>query len=406
MGTINHEEYLVDLKLLKPVVQKFIDNNLSNDIQKLLLSKKVFEDVSIQEIVKQIECKKKAKKKLPTWFNTSNILYPEKINIEQTSSEIAAHYKSLLFSGKTMIDLTSGFGVDAYYFSQQFQQITLCESNGLLLEKVKHNYQRLSVSNASFYQGNGIDYLINITNCVDLIYIDPARRNESQKVFLLEDCIPNIITLQPLLFEKAHRILIKLSPLFDLKELTRKLQGIKTIYIIAIKNEVKELLVVLEKDFKEDVMLICENLKTSQPTFTCLLNTPSPIVNYASEIASFIYEPNASIYKSGTFDLIGTKFDLKKLAQNTHLYTSDKYVKDFPGKIYTVKSILVPQVKILKKALSQTYYNIITRNYPLKIAEIKKKYKLLEGGSDFIIFTQIQSKKIVLLCEKTDSFNE
>ncbi|APD08152.1 tRNA (uracil(54)-C(5))-methyltransferase [Flavobacteriaceae bacterium UJ101] len=400
MGTIHYEEYLVNSQLLHPTIQRFINENLQNDVQKLLLSNKKIEHVSIKEIVKQIECKKKSKKKLPTWFETPNILYHKKINIEQTSSEITAHYKAQLFSGESMIDLTSGFGVDAYYFSKQFQHITLCERNNSLLEKVKHNYQQLDVSNASFYEGNSIEYLKSIQNPIDLIYVDPARRNEEQKVFLLEDCMPNIIELQSLLFEKSHRILIKLSPLFDIKELTRKLKGIKTIYIIAIKNEVKELLVELEKDYKQETTIVCENLETSQPTFTYSINTLSSTIHYASEVASFLYEPNAAIYKSGAFNLIATQFDLKKLAQNSHLYTSDVVVKDFPGKIYKVNTLLNPQTKTLKKALNQTHYNIISRNYPLKVAEIKKKYKLLEGGVDFIIFTQIKSKKIALLCER------
>ncbi|MFV0237041.1 MAG: RsmD family RNA methyltransferase, partial [Flavobacteriales bacterium] len=192
-------------KLLYPKIQQFIDENLYTDIQKLLLSRNKIENVPVKEIVEQIICKKKSKKKLPTWFNTSKILYPKKNNIEQTSSEVTAHYKAQLFSGKSMVDLTSGFGVDSYYFSKQFQHITLCESNTLLLNKVKHNYSLLKVSNASFFQGNSIDYLKNISNTVDLIYIDPARRNNTQRVFLLEDCNPNVVELHPLLFEKSNR---------------------------------------------------------------------------------------------------------------------------------------------------------------------------------------------------------
>lgn len=401
MGTIDYEEYLMNTLLLQPEVQQIINDNLYADLHALLLSQKEYNGVPIKEIVQQIECKKKTIKKLPTWFKTSNILYNEKINIEQTSSEITAIYKAQLFSGKKMIDLTAGFGIDAYYFAKQFESVVLCELNNELLKKVQHNYQQLHVSNALFHIGDGLKYLQSQTQSVDLIYLDPARRLANQKVFLLEDCMPNVVEAQPLLLEKSQRVLIKLSPLFDLTEITRKLQCVKRIYCIAVKNEMKEVLVELERNYQGESTIICENLETLQPRYEFSINT-QPFITYANTVEKFIYEPSTSIYKAGTYDAVAAQFQLKKLAPHSHIYTSTDLHTAFPGKILKVTTVLKPQPKTIKKALQATHYNIIARNYPLKVSEIKKKYKLQEGGTAFLLFTQLGTQKVILLCERCD----
>ncbi len=400
MGSIDNKKHIEFSRIISDEVQEFININLTSDLYKLLFSHDFINKVSIKDIINQIESKRKSLKKLPTWFNTRKIIYHEKLNIEQSSSEKTALYKSLLFKGNKAIDLTCGFGVDSYYFSKRFASITLCDQNTDLLNKVEYNYNILGISNAQFYNGNGIDYLKSNLNNYDLIYIDPARRNKSNKVFLLEDCTPDILEIQTLLLKKSKNTLIKLSPLFDIKELTRKLKNIKSIYIIALKSDVKELLVELEVNYEENISIICENLETNQNQFKFDLNEHKTKANYTNTIKQYLYEPNPSILKSGAFNLISTRFGIDKLDHNTHLYSSDKFIKLFPGKIFKIIKKISSQSKNLKKELNNSHYNIISRNHPLKVEEIKRKYKLKEGGDKFLIFTQINSKKIILLLEK------
>ena len=181
--------------ILNIEIQEFIDLNLKTDLSKLLLKGMPFPSIEPHRIIEQIESKKRSEKKLPTWFNTPNIYYPNKLNIEQTSSEITAKYKANLVSGESLIDLTGGFGVDAYFFSKHIKEVRHCEINTELYELVKHNYKTLYTSNIESINGDGIHALKRLDQPFDWIYIDPSRRDESQeKVFLLSDCTPKIKT--------------------------------------------------------------------------------------------------------------------------------------------------------------------------------------------------------------------
>ena len=179
--------------ILNIEVQKFINFNLNSELASLLFKKSPFQEVDIKELVEQIEAKNKCKSKLPTWYNTENIYYPNKLNIEQTSSEITADYKSRLVSGKSLIDITGGFGVDSFYFSKQMKNVIHCEWNKELSSIVSHDYKQLQVSNIETKAVNGLDYLSSQKQAFDWIYIDPSRRHVGKgKVFFLKDCEPNL----------------------------------------------------------------------------------------------------------------------------------------------------------------------------------------------------------------------
>ena len=196
--------------LLNTVIQKFISENISKDITSILLQNHHFEGASIKEIVEQIEAKKRCKLKLPTWYNNTNIYYPNKLNIEQTSSEVTAKYKSEIISGNSIIDLTGGFGVDCYYFSKVFKNVTHCELNKELSEIAKHNFQVLNAENVENVNTDGISYFLEKKKKYDWIYIDPSRRNDIKgKVFYLKDCLPNVPEHLDLLFNYSDNILIK-----------------------------------------------------------------------------------------------------------------------------------------------------------------------------------------------------
>jgi tRNA/tmRNA/rRNA uracil-C5-methylase (TrmA/RlmC/RlmD family) len=203
--------------ILNSEIQEFISNNINTEVSSILLKGAHFSKVATKEIIEQIEAKVKCKKKLPTWFSSEKIYYPNKLNIEQTSSEITAEYKSKLFTGKSILDITGGFGVDCLYFSKHFEEVTHCELDEELSAIVAYNYTQLQVENIRTINSNGIDYLLSKKDKYDWIYIDPSRRHESKgKVFFLKYCLPNVPHHLETLFKYTTNIAIKTAPLLDL----------------------------------------------------------------------------------------------------------------------------------------------------------------------------------------------
>ena len=347
------------------------------DLHSLLLKKSPFPEVSIQELVQQIKGRKVAEKKFP-FLNQENIIFPPNLNLEQASSQDTADFKKQFFKGRKFIDLTCGFGIDAYFLSQNFEEITLIEQNTELLDIVKQNWEVLG-RKASFINQKLEDFLKNNKEHFDLIYLDPARRdNHNRKVFLLEDLSPNIIEIQEQLSDISTEILIKLSPLIDIQHLVYSLKNIYKIWIIAVKNEVKEVLVYLKKT-ENRPEIYCINLQSSEPEFHFNLDDEKNCQSEFSAPKKYIYIPNNSVLKSGAFNLVSEKFGLKKLHQNTHIYTSEEKIEHFPGRIFETEEI---NSKAIKKG---EQFNIITKNFPLKPEEIKKKYKIKDGGNQYLI---------------------
>lgn len=371
-------------------VQQYINANLKTDLHSLLLKKSPFESVSMQEIVQQIKGRKVAEKKFP-FLLKENIVFPPNLNLEQTSSQATAIYKSQFLKGKKLIDLTSGFGIDAWFLSQNFEEITLVEQNSKLLEIVEHNWETLG-RKAKFINQNLEEFLKSNTETFDVVYLDPARRNErKQKVFLLEDLSPNLLEIQDELLKFSEQVIIKLSPLIDLKYLMSVLKNISKIEIIAVKNEVKEILVVINsKSVTEKIFCKCVNLESDDPGFEFYFGEEENISSEFSEPLQYFYIPNNAVLKSGAFNLISSQFNIKKLHPNTHFYTSNQLIESFPGRSLEVQTI---DAKELKKG---DQFNIISKNHPLSPEEIKKKYKLKDGGTRYLLFTQTQKGKIIL----------
>ncbi len=377
-------------KILNKEVQEYINANLKTDLHSLLLKKSIFSDVSMQEIVQQIKGKKVAQKKFP-YLLKDGIIFPPNLNLEQASSQATAEFKAKNLKGKSFIDLTSGFGIDAYFLSQNFEEISLVEQNAALLEIVKHNWTTLNRS-ANFINENLENFLHQNQQTFDLIYLDPARRDENKnKKFLLEDLSPNLLEIQDQLLKISDQIIIKLSPLIDISYLISTLKNIAEIQIIAVRNEVKELLVFIKKN-KEDsqTRISCINLESEDHSFSFNYMDEKSAVSEFSEPLEYIYIPNNAVLKSGGFNQISVLFNLKKLHPNSHFYTSEEFLENFPGRILKVKII---DSKLIKKGEK---FNIISKNYPLTPDEIKKKYKISDGGNEYLIFTQTQKNKIIL----------
>lgn len=387
--------------ILHTGVQLFIDKNWDTDTLSVLLQKPLFDGISQKELVEQLEAKKKCKDKLPTWFTTPHIYYPNKLNIEQTSSEQTARYKASLVVGKSLLDLTGGFGVDTYFFSKKIEEVFHCEINKELSEIATYNFGVLEQENVTCIPEDGIHYLQNNSQKYDWIFVDPSRRNENiGKVFLLKDCLPNIPEQLPLLFNHTQKVLIKVSPILDLTQGLEELSFVKQVHVVAINNEVKELLYLLEQDYTGDVMIKTINFTHGREVvFDFVLNEEKASSTKLGSPQKFLYEPNAAILKSGGFKIVGEKYGLDKLHQHSHLYTSETLL-EFPGRRFSIVQVL-PYSKKTLRSFSQTKANVTTRNFPLSVAEIRKKHKIKDGGDRYLFFTKNHDDSLLVLdCSK------
>lgn len=392
----------MDKSILHIENQDFINNNLNTDTSTLLFKKHDGLSLDIKVLIEQIEAKKRCQKKLPTWFGTSNIYYPNKLNIEQTSSEITAKYKANLISGNSIIDLTGGFGVDSFYFSKHFKSVIHCEINKELSQMVSHNYKQLGAEHIQTIAKDGLTFLKESTLNFDWIYIDPSRRHDSKgKVFFLKDCLPNVPEHLHVLFEHSNNLMIKTSPLLDLSVGLKELKHVKTIHVVAVNNEVKELLWMLEKEkHTEDVQIETINIKNKDNQyFGFRFQDETQAQSKWSLPLNFLYEPNAAILKSGGFHSVSKQFQLKKLHQHSHLYTSNDLM-EFPGRRFKIEDILPFNKKAFKKA-AIAKANITTRNFPESVDSIRKKLNLKDGGNTYIFATtNLENEKILIVCSK------
>lgn len=391
----------MDLNILTPEIQDFIARNIGTSISKLALQKNPFPEHDWMTILNQIEAKSKSETKLPTWFAAKNIIYPTKISIEQTSSERTAEYKASITKGENLIDLTGGFGVDDYYFAKQVNTVVHCEINPDLSRIVQHNFKELSVKNVSCYQGDSAETLQKINRKWDWIYIDPSRRNDVKgKVFMLKDCLPNVPENLELYFSLTQSILIKTAPLLDITAGLLELKYVKKLHIVAVENEVKELLWELHKDYIGGLTITTVNLiKEDQQIFEFVQDENSISPSYSLP-QKFLYEPNSPIMKSGGFDQIGTAFKVNKLHKFSHLYTSDDFI-NFPGRIFEIVHSIAYNKAEIKLYLVSKKANVTTRNFPETVEAIRKKWKIKDGGSVYCFFTtDLNNRKIVLICNK------
>ncbi|WP_240607737.1 THUMP-like domain-containing protein [Marixanthomonas spongiae] len=381
---------------MHPEVQVFI-KNYTEDITKLAFSGSPFKNISVQELIQQIESRRKAEKKLPTWYKTKGVYYPNKINLEQTSSEITAQYKASLIEGKTLADITGGFGVDSYFFSKQMEQVTHFEFDRTLSEIAAHNFKQLNVSNVSCKATDGLEAVKN--KRYDIIFADPSRRHETKgKVFFLNDCEPNIPKHLSTLLDQCELLMVKTSPMLDISVGMEELKHVFQIHIVAVNNEVKELLWLLKKAYNDETEIITKNIKKDKTEAYSIVYNEMAEAFYDSP-KRFLYEPNAAILKSGAFETVSEGFKLKKLHKNTHLYTSEA-LRGFPGRRFLIEKVLPYSKKELKKA-GIAKANITIRNFPATVAALRKKHNIKDGGEIYLFFTTINpNKKVVLVCSK------
>ncbi|WP_299534823.1 class I SAM-dependent methyltransferase [Ulvibacterium sp.] len=387
--------------LLNPEIQEFISKNTDTDVVSLLLKKPFFVGASNKELAQQIVSRKKTKTKLPTWYNTPNIYFPDKLHIEQASSEITAKYKATLVSGNSLVDVTGGFGVDTYFFSLKIDNVQHCETNRNLSEIVAHNFKVFGRKNISIIPGDGLVFLEKSQFGFDWVYLDPSRRNDQKgKVFFLKDCFPNVIEHLDLLFKKSNNVMLKTSPILDMSVGMNELRFVKEIHIVALKNEVKELLWILQAGFDGETTIKTVNFDQQKTdTFNFALQEEKKAVPNFSAPQNYLYEPNSAILKSGAFSLIAERYALGKIHKHSQLYTS-KELKDFPGRAFRIEKVW-PFSKKTMKALKLKKANITVRNFPHSVDAIRKRFNILSGGADYLFFTtHHNSEKIIIHCKK------
>lgn len=383
--------------ILHSEVQKFI-KNFDGDSSKLAFAGSPFENISIQELLEQIESRKKIEKKLPKWFKTEGIYYPPKLNLEQTSSEITARYKTSLVSGSKLADITGGFGVDTFFFSKVFKAVDHFEMDTNLAEISEYNFGVLNIDNVTCHATDGL--LSCLGNHYNVIYADPSRRNEDKgKVFLLDDCTPNIPYNLESLLKSSPIVLLKTSPMLDINAGIIALSNVKEIHVVAAQNEVKELLWILERNFTGDTKILTVNFGISEvQNFNYTLNIEGKSTFGLPR--EYLYEPNAAIMKSGGFSLLSSFYDIDKLHENTHLFTDNNLI-EFPGRVFRITAVVPYSKKDMRTGINFDKANVAIRNFPEPVSALRKRWKIKDGGNLYIFFTTAgANEKMMLLCEK------
>ena len=386
-------------------LQAFLKANINSDITKLAFKKKLVEGYENRFVLNQLHGKQKAKNKLPYLFANNEVRYPTKVSVEQSSSEKTALWKANLVNGNTLLDMTGGFGVDTYHFSKRIIQVTYLEKNTELFDIVTHNFDVLKVGNISPINSDSLVFLENSTQKFDWIYLDPARRDEAggRKVGLA-GYFPNLLDLQDLLFEKTEKVLVKVSPMLDIQQAIQQLGTVQEVIVLAVQNEVKELLFILQNKAVSTLNFQCVDLRKDgrEIKYASTKAKNSVEVNFSLP-QKYIYEPNATILKAGLFNEIAIDFNCSKLHSNTHLYTSDTLILDFPGRSFICKAVENFNKKAVISHLEKRKANITTRNFPYTPAQIKKKLEVQDGGNSYLFAATLQDDKLaILVCEKVN----
>lgn len=380
------------MNLYPKEVLSYIESHIREDIHHLLLKKSPFEDYSMREIVAQIKGRQIAKKKFPFLLEFPQFKYPIKLSLEQASSEATARYKASLMAGEKLIDLTGGMGIDTYFIGNNFKEITYVDVDQDLCALAKWNFEVLGLKNFTILNQSAD----KITGNFNTIYIDPSRRVNGNRKYDIRDLVPNVIDLQDQLIKMSNQIVIKLSPMQDIKSAKTYLRNIDHIHYISLDGELKEVLIIIDKkakDIKETIAI----LGKKDTIFT--LSDASNNITF-SETKSYLYLPDAAVMKSGKQDIIAAQFGLQKLHRNTHIYTSETMV-DFPGRIFQVLLSTQLNKKSVLPHLKSKKANVISKNHPLTPDQIKKKIGIKDGGEDYIIaFTDVNDKKAVAICRK------
>ena len=388
------------MQLTNQATLDYIRQHRTDDVRRLALQGGRHHEVDLHYALEQIAGWQKARTKLPSWAACEGLVYPPHLSMEQCSSEATATYKARIAGrGRLFVDLTAGFGVDAAFIAQGFEHAAIVEQQEKLCAIVAENYKRLGLNQVEVCCGDGIEYLHSMEHA-DLIFIDPARRDEhGGRTYGIADCTPNVLELREELLAKADRVIIKLSPMLDWRKAIEDLGKVNEVHIVSVDNECKELLLVMSETEKS-LQVFCVN---DDEVFAF---SPALTQNVSLSLVSidlrFLYVPNASIMKAGCFRELAERFHMAPLDRNSHLFVSDNEVPDFPGRCFKIEKMTSMNKRELKEALAGIQQaNIAVRNFPLSVAELRKRLKLQDGGDTYIFATTVADKgHQLLICHK------
>lgn len=376
----------------------YIRQHADEDVRQLALRGHKCLDVDLQYALEQIAGRQKARTKLPSWAAIDGIVYPPHLSMEQCSSEVTARYKaSIAGKGALFVDLTAGFGVDMALISQGFQKAVHVERQPQLCAISSENFRLLGLNHIEVVCGDGVAYLHTMRHA-DLLFIDPARRDvHGGRTYDISDCTPNVLEILDEMLEKADRVMIKLSPMLDWRKAVADLGKVNEVHIISVDNECKELLLILSKT-KKPLRVFCVNNDECFEVVEGISSQPRP----HPQDMRYLYEPNASVMKAGCFDLIEQRFGVVQLERNSHLFVSDKEILGFPGRQFLIEKRTSMNKRELKATLADVdQANITVRNFPMSVAELRKRLKLKEGGDVYIFATTISDEgHQLLVCRK------
>lgn len=394
---------------------EFIREYRERDIRQLALQANRFPDVDMPYALDQIQGWQIARRKLPKWAACDGVIFPPHLSMEQCSSEPTAQYKLNLATewaervghASSMTDLTGGFGVDFSFTSCAFAAATYVERNEQLCRIVDHNLPLLGLDNVTVVCADAVEYLATLEPQT-MLFLDPARRDEhGAKTVMLADCTPDVVQLLPKLLEKSRFTMLKLSPMLDWHKAVDDLQGtVREVHIVSVGGECKELLLVLSKVVESELKVYCADLSTASDTSSLFVYTPgssAPVANSTFNIqhSKFVHEPNASIMKAGCFDELAAAYGVSPVSRNSHLFLSDEPVEGFPGRSFVVERVTTMNKGELRKALvGIEKANIATRNFPLTVAELRKRLKIKDGGDVYIFATTTAEGEHLLLISR------
>ena len=423
--------------------QEYIKQHRNDDVYRLALAKTP-EGVDLQYALQQIAAYQTIEKKIPSWAECDELVFPPKLSLEQSSSELTALYKSALIEefmgnkGFTLIDLTGGMGIDCYFIAQNASASHYVEQNADLCQIAQHNFAHLN-PNIAVHNTTAEEFLNKITNSNQLfiaslkdscnaqhneqapsalaysknsalIYLDPARRgNHGEKLVSISDCQPDVVALLPQMFEITDKVVVKLSPMLDITRAIGELEHIEHLYVISVGNECKELLLFINREYDGETQIHAVNLKQSteyrvqstddiQLLTGTLSHEAALTIPYAREVGKYLYEPYAAHLKSGLYKTIAQKYEVSKLHQHSHLYTSMELNSEFPGRQFRVTEVVPFNKKSIKTFFKEhPKANLTTRNFPLTVSQIRTQYKIKEGGEQYIFATTLHDDSLVLI---------
>ncbi|MGF1533496.1 MAG: hypothetical protein ACFCUI_07320 [Bernardetiaceae bacterium] len=389
-------------RLLDPDIQDFLCGSHLPEPTELLLHPHRYPSTwPLPLIAEQIKARQKAQKKLPSWWATPGVLFPDALSVEQSSSEATAAFKQTLCpAAETLVDLTGGLGVDTFFLAQRFQKTHYVEQNPTKAALAAHNFQQLGATNITAHAMSAEDFLRRPRERDTFFYLDPSRRApDGRRVFLLPDCSPNIVQLQGQLLRQGIGILLKTAPLLDIAQALQHLQHVRRVCVLAHQDECKEVLYELHPESSESIDLQAVHLKKDGriDTFTTTWEAEKSLPLLRSDPRAYLYFPHPALMKAGCFRSVSAQYQLPQLHAHTHVYTSDDMIPDFPGKAFVCLSVQPFDRKRIKQQWRNRSATLLVRNFPTSVDRLRQTLQIRDGGEDFLLFTTLQDEKRAVL---------